>query len=105
MSKFYSLKIKDKKVSLPKYYGKEVTKSEYRYNENNPYISPGLSRETKVGEAYVGYKADVAEFNDIYMRDFHYSENSVNKMGLGIDEVLSASINFSRKNYACYFDF
>ena len=32
-----------------------------------------------------------------------YSPNGVQKMGLGIDEVVSATINFSRKNYADYF--
>ena len=52
---------------------------------------------------YVGFKADVAEFNDLYMCDKHYGPNCVNKMGLGIDEVVSATINFSRKNYADYF--
>ena len=34
------------------------------------------------------------------MRDFHYNPLSINKMGLGIDECVSSSINFSRKNYA-----
>ncbi len=101
--KKFNLSINGKKLSLPKYYGKESIKSEYRYNENNPYVSVGLSRETKPGQLYTGFEADVAEFNDTYMKDFHYNENSVNKMGLGIDEVLTASINFSRKNYACYF--
>lgn len=75
----------------------------YRYTDENPYISSGMSRETKEGQAYTGFKADVAEFNDIFMRDFHYSPKAVNKLGLGIDEVLEASINFSRKNYADYF--
>ena len=37
------------------------------------------------------------------MKDFHYSKNAINKMGLGIDEVVSSTINFSRKNYADYF--
>lgn len=37
------------------------------------------------------------------MKDFHYSPDAVNKMGLGIDEVVSSTINFSRKNYADYF--
>ena len=37
------------------------------------------------------------------MKDFHYTPNSVNKMGLGIDEIVSSTINFSRKNYADYF--
>lgn len=77
--------------------------SQYRYTKENPYISSGLSRETEKGKEYTGFKADVAEFNDKYMKDFHYSPNAVNKMGLGIDEVVSATINFSRKNYADYF--
>ena len=75
----------------------------YRYTKEHPYISPGLSRETKEGKEYTGYEADVAEFNDIYMRDFHYSTKAINKMGLGIDELVSSTINFSRKNYADYF--
>lgn len=76
---------------------------QFRYTEDNPYIGKGLSRETKEGKAYTGFEADVAEFNDTYMRDFHYSPLGVNKMGLGIDEVVSSTINFSRKNYADYF--
>lgn len=75
----------------------------FRYTKENPYISPGLSRETKEGVEYVGFRADVAEFNDLFMKDFHYGPNCVNKMGLGIDEVVAATINFSRKNYADYF--
>lgn len=75
----------------------------HRYTKENPYIGKGLSRETKEGKEYTGYEADVAEFNDKYMCDMHYAPNAVNKMGLGIDEVVSATINFSRKNYADYF--
>ena len=75
----------------------------YRYTDENPYISPGLSRETKKDEKYVGFKADVAEFNDLYMSDKHYSDNATNKMGLGIDEIVDSTINFSRKNYADHF--
>lgn len=75
----------------------------FRYTDEHPYIGKGLSRETKEGKEYTGFEADVAEFNDTYMRDFHYTPNAVNKMGLGIDEVVSATINFSRKNYADYF--
>jgi len=77
--------------------------NQFRYTKDNPYIGKGLSRETKEGVEYTGFKADVAEFNDTYMKDFHYSPNAVNKMGLGIDEVVTATINFSRKNYADYF--
>lgn len=76
---------------------------EYRYTKENPYISTGESRETTKDKEYVGFAADVAEFNDKYMKDFHYTENAVNKMGLGIDEVVDATINFARKNYADYF--
>ena len=76
----------------------------FRYTDEHPYISNGASRETEAGKAYTGLEADVAEFNDLYMRDFHYAPNAVNKMGLGIDEVIAATINFSRKNYADYFE-
>lgn len=62
-----------------------------------------MSRVTEKGKEYTGFKADVAEFNDLFMRDFHYTPWSVNKMGLGIDEVVDSTINFSRKNYADYF--
>ena len=64
MNKKYKITINGKTVSLPKYYNNEVKPSEYRYTENNPYIGLGLSRETKVGKEYVGFEADVAEFND-----------------------------------------
>lgn len=33
----------------------------------------------------------------------HYNPLSINKMGLGIDEILEFSINLSRKNYCDYF--
>lgn len=63
----------------------------FRYTEEHPYIGKGLNRDVVKGKAYVGVEADVAEFDDLYMRD---------KMGLGIDEYADATINFSRKNYA-----
>jgi hypothetical protein len=66
----------------------------YRYTQDNPYIGKGLNRNVKEGVEYTGFEADVAEFNDLYMRKF---------MGLGIDEVVDSTINFSRKNYADYF--
>ena len=72
----------------------------YRYTDENPYISNGMSRITEAGKKYTGFQADVAEFNDKFMRDFHYGPNCVNKMGLGIDEYCDATINFARKNYA-----
>jgi hypothetical protein len=66
----------------------------YRYTKDNPYIGKGLNRNVTKGKEYTGFDADVAEFNDLFMRKF---------MGLGIDEVVSSTINFSRKNYADYF--
>ena len=77
--------------------------TKYRYTKEHPYISTGLSRETKKDKEYIGFEADVAEFNDLYMSDKHYTPKSINKMGLGIDELVSSTINFSRKNYCDYF--
>ena len=37
------------------------------------------------------------------MRDFHYSPNAIQKMGCGLDEVVEATVNFSRKNYSDFF--
>ena len=76
---------------------------QFRYTEEHPYIGLGLNREVKKGEKYTGFEADVAEFNDLYMKDFHYNPLSINKMGLGIDEVVNSTINFSRKNYCDFF--
>lgn len=55
------------------------------------YIGKGLNRDTELGKEYHGVEADVAEFDDLFMRG---------KMGLGIDEYANATINFSRKNYS-----
>ena len=66
----------------------------YRYTAEKPYIGKGLNRNVTEGKEYTGFDADVAEFNDLFMRKF---------MGLGIDEVVDSTINFSRKNYADYF--
>ena len=75
----------------------------YRYTDEHPYISPGLSRETKKDVAYTGFKADVAEFNDKFMGPAYFKNSERLKMGLGIDEIVSSTINFSRKNYADHF--
>lgn len=74
----------------------------YRYTKDKPYIGKGSNREVKLNKEYIGYEADVAEFNDLYMNKV-YSPVGVQKMGLGIDEIVDATINFSRKNYADYF--
>ena len=68
--------------------------NKYRYTKENPYVGKGLNRNVIEGKEYVGFEADVAEFNDLYMRRF---------MGLGIDEIVDSTINFSRKNYCDFF--
>lgn len=59
------------------------------------YVGKGLNRDTVLGKEYRGVEADVAEFDDLFMRG---------KMGLGIDEYAQATINFSRKNYADFLE-
>jgi len=45
----------------------------------------------------------VAEFNDKFMGREYFKDSKYLKMGLGIDEVIAASCNLSRKNYIDYF--
>ena len=59
------------------------------------YVEKGLNRNTKEGVERKGIHAYCAEFNDLFMRK---------KMGLGLDEIVPASIYFSRKNYADLLD-
>jgi hypothetical protein len=54
------------------------------------YISNGNHSFNKEGVEYVGVHAAVAEFNDTFM---------TGRMGLDIDEIGEATINFARKNY------
>lgn len=68
--------------------------AQYRYTKENPYIGKGLNRNVTEGKEYTELEADVAEFNDLFMKRF---------MGLGIDEIVDSTINFSRKNYCDYF--
>lgn len=63
---------------------------EFRYTEDHPYISTGMNRNTEKGKAYVGPWADLAEFNDLFMRI---------KNGLDIDEFVPSSCYIARKNY------
>lgn len=79
--------------------------TKFRYTEEHPYISSGLSRCTKKGQSYTGYDADLAEFNDTYLKDFQYAPNAVQKMGCDVDETITASLNLSRKNYVDYFSY
>lgn len=70
----------------------------FRYTEEHPYISDGGGRNSVKGKAYVGLDADVAEFEDLYFKQPW--NGGVNKMGLGVDELCDACIQFARKNYA-----
>jgi len=63
--------------------------------DNYIYIGKGLNGLVKEGKEYVGAEADVAEYNDLFMR---------NEMGLDIDGVWPATINVARKNYALLTD-
>lgn len=58
------------------------------------YVGKGLNGLVTEGKEYTGVAADVAEFNDIFMR---------NEMGLDIDYFAPATINVARKNYAILF--
>ncbi len=55
------------------------------------YIGKGLNWLVKEGKEYKGYDADVAEFNDTFMKG---------EMGLDCDGTWSSCINLARKNYA-----
>lgn len=74
----------------------------FRYTKENPYISKGLGRNYPKGEAFYDVDADVAEFEDLFLNESYAV--GPNKMGLGIDEYVPASINFARKNYADLLD-
>jgi len=59
--------------------------------EGRKYIGRGLNWLVKEGKEYTGYDADVAEFNDRFMRG---------TMGLDCDGTWDSCINLARKNYA-----
>lgn len=58
--------------------------------EEHTYIGLGVNNLVKKDQVYKGIQADVAEFNDIFMKG---------EMGLDIDYYSPATINVSRKNY------
>jgi hypothetical protein len=68
-----------------------VPEERYSYR----YIGKGLNGLVIKGKEYVGTEADVAEYNDIFMRD---------EMGLDTDGQWPATINVARKNYALLTD-
>jgi DNA polymerase elongation subunit (family B) len=59
--------------------------------DDRVYIGKGLNWLVKEGREYRGYDADVAEFNDIFMKG---------EMGLDCDGTWDSCINLARKNYA-----
>ena len=59
--------------------------------ENRKYIGKGLNWKVKPGKEYTGDDADVAEFNDLFMRG---------EMALDTDGTWPSCINLARKNYA-----
>lgn len=59
------------------------------------YIGKGLNWKVKEGKEYLGAEADVAEYNDIFMRG---------EMALDTDGTWPSCINLARKNYALMTD-
>jgi hypothetical protein len=59
--------------------------------DDRVYIGKGLNWLVKKGKEYRGYDADVAEFNDVFMKG---------EMGLDCDGTWDSCINLARKNYA-----
>lgn len=60
-------------------------------DDDRKYVGKGLHRFVKKDVVYEGIDADVAEYNERYM---------FGAMGLDIDDIMDATINLSRKNYA-----
>ena len=60
-------------------------------SDSHRYIGRGLNWKVKQGKEYTGPDADVAEYNDIFMRG---------EMALDTDGVWPSCINLARKNYA-----
>ena len=63
--------------------------------ENRRYVGRGLNWKVKEGKEYTGAAADIAEYNDIFMRG---------EMALDNDGVWPSCINLARKNYALMTD-
>jgi DNA polymerase elongation subunit (family B) len=59
--------------------------------ESKTYVGKGLNWKVKKDKEYLGYEADVAEFNDTFMSG---------PMALDCDGTWVSCINLSRKNYA-----
>lgn len=63
--------------------------------DEHTYIGKGLNGLVEEGKEYRGSEADVAEYNDLFMRG---------EMGLDTDGQWPATINVARKNYALLTD-
>jgi DNA polymerase elongation subunit (family B) len=63
--------------------------------DSHTYIGKGLNGLVEKDKEYSGSEADVAEYNDLFMRD---------EMGLDTDGQWPATINVARKNYALLTD-
>ena len=63
--------------------------------DSHRYVGKGLNWKVKEGKEYTGADADVAEYNDIFMRG---------EMALDTDGVWPSCINVARKNYALMTD-
>ena len=63
--------------------------------DDHKYVGKGLNGLVQEGKEYSGSEADVAEYNDIFMRG---------EMGLDTDGQWPATINVARKNYALLTD-
>jgi len=59
--------------------------------EDRKYVGKGLNPQIVKGKVFTGYDADVAEFNDLFMRK---------EMFLDCDGTWDSCINLARKNYA-----
>jgi len=59
--------------------------------DNRVYVGKGNNWLVKSGKEYKGYDADVAEFNDMFMKG---------AMGLDCDGTWKSCMNIARKNYA-----
>jgi len=59
--------------------------------EKYRYVGKGTHRFVDKDKEYTGVEACVSEYNEIYMKGV---------MGLDVDEIITATINLSRKNYA-----
>jgi DNA polymerase elongation subunit (family B) len=63
--------------------------------DSRKYIGRGFNWKVKEGKEYTGAEADVAEYNDVFMRG---------EMALDTDGVWPSCINVARKNYALMTD-